>query len=251
MLFCHYPTCTSSAYYGRINTKVPIMCRRHKTSEYRKYIRCCEFGNCAAVSRYNSPGEKISLFCTEHKRDGDVIVKFAFCLDCDKSPSFNKPGKLNGLYCVTHKKEGMVNVLRGCAFPDCIMAATYCGLNEKTPIYCRTHKRPQDISHRRRYCKDCYKCATFGPPGKKPNYCFAHKKPGDINVTARRCNFEGCALTGSYVKIEKGSDAYCSAHRPEGYIRKRAIDKVLKTCETADYTGIPEDYTLEIPTLDM
>ena len=206
--------------------------------------------------------------CGEYIRTGVVGEKYIYCQDCydkqcviendSKEPGYVKqlkPCKLcpnEARYgfsvddismCCKHKLDGMTDkASRLCKFDGCTTTACY-GYNNKTSLYCFTHRKTGMVS---RYshvsfdtrlvprvskssikCKLCDKIPVFNYKGESTGvYCNDHKLDGMINVMCKKCKFEGCDKRASCNFPNISASVRCATHKKPGMIQKSERNKI-------------------------
>lgn len=118
-----------------------------------------------------------------------------------------------------------------CISPFCKTRASFGTI---IPIYCKSHKKDEDINLRNRKCKapGCLKQPSFGTD--KVEFCFEHSDPNFKNLSKINCKWEGCN-TG---RISKAS-GYCIKHSEGGDPYKKKCE--ASNCDTRCSFGFPNE----------
>ena len=100
------------------------------------------------------------------------MIKYSRCKEenCDKYANYNLPDQKSGLYCSSHKKENMIDIKhKRCIENICDKRANFNLLNEKDGIYCKNHKKENMINIYDKKCieKNCNKIPSFNLPNSK------------------------------------------------------------------------------------
>jgi hypothetical protein len=142
-----------------------------------------------------------------------INVKDKRCIHngCLKQPSYGFENEKTALYCKTHKLELMIDVIsKRCIHDGCSIQPTYGFENETNASYCVAHKLEGmiDVKHKRCIYDGCLILPTYGFEGKKAMYCTLHKLEGMIDVINRRCLTPLC-YTIPYKDKYRGYCFYC------------------------------------------
>jgi len=139
---------------------------------------------------------------------------------CSKWPTFGVSGE-SPIFCKDHKRPDDLDVRNPyCRFPGCTIRAGF-GLPGKLSEFCKKHA-PEGYVSKRSRCPFCTKCRLYGFPGGKPMYCRRHAPLGCIDLANHKqlCRFPGCKTRASF-GITKAM--YCRQHMPPGGTNKRLL----------------------------
>lgn len=216
-------------------------CKDHKKDDMinlKGYI--CKSETCTSRAAYGFPKnskEKDAgkvLYCGKDtcKKPGMINLLNKTCVaGCGKQPTFNYPGEKKGLYCVEDKLPGMVDVKkRTCK--KCSTCASY-GYKGGEKEYCATHKKDKMVDLTKKKCENgCGTIANWNYHGETSGkYCYVCKKEGMINLAKKICKHPGCPLSASYGTLNDRKQ-YCTRHKEDNMINFSI--KKCKICNKKD-----------------
>lgn len=118
-------------------------------------IRCLDCGKSASYGfekTDQNPYPK-KTHCLKHRKEDMINLSYSKCQECNcRNAAYRYPDQEKSKmkrYCFSHKKSGMVDIMS----PKCIecdITASYGLPNEKRPIYCGKHKKPNTVNRRLR-----------------------------------------------------------------------------------------------------
>ncbi len=106
-----------------------------------------------------------------------------FEINCYIRAYFNYKNEKTAIYCSSHKKDDMIDIIsKKCIEENCDKIPTFNYKNEKTAIYCKTHKKDDmiDIINKKCIEEKCDKQPTFNYKNEKTAIYCSNHKKDDM-----------------------------------------------------------------------
>jgi hypothetical protein len=130
----------------------------------------------------------------------------------------------------------MINVKdKRCIEEGCNIIPVFNYENEKTPLYCNSHKKNGMVNIKDKKCieEGCNIIPTFNYENNTtPIYCSSHKKKDMINIVSKTCEYVGCRVSPSYNYKNETNPLYCKSHKLENMVNVVSPMCIHPNCET-------------------